>query len=57
MLTSVHPGVEVKRVKKATGWPLKVSPSLTTTEPPTERELGVLRDLQERTAAAHAGQD
>jgi glutaconate CoA-transferase subunit B len=53
-LTSVHPGVDVETVKKATGWPLKVSDSLKTTEPPTERELSVLRQLQERTAAAHA---
>ena len=55
-LTSVHPGVDVETVKKATGWPLKVSDSLKTTEPPTERELSVLRQLQERTAAAHAEQ-
>ena len=56
-LTSIHPGVDVERVKKATGWPLKISPSLKTTESPTARELGVLRELQERTAAAHAGND
>jgi glutaconate CoA-transferase subunit B len=55
-LTSVHPGVDVEQVKKATGWPLKVSTELTATAPPTERELGVLRDLQARTARAHAGQ-
>jgi glutaconate CoA-transferase subunit B len=55
-LTSIHPDVDLDTVKKATGWPLKVSDSLKTTEPPTERELGVLRDLQARTAAAHAGQ-
>jgi glutaconate CoA-transferase subunit B len=55
-LTSIHPGVEVERVKKATGWPLKVSAALATTEPPTARELEVLRDLQARTAQAHAGQ-
>jgi hypothetical protein len=28
-----------------------------TTPPPTETELTVLRDLQARTAKAHAGQD
>jgi glutaconate CoA-transferase, subunit B len=55
-LTSVHPGVDVDKVKKATGWPLKVSAALTTTEPPTAGELEVLRDLQARTARAHAGQ-
>ena len=55
-LTSVHPGVEVEKVKKATGWPLKVAAQVTTTAPPTAGELSVLRDLQERTARAHAGQ-
>ena len=25
-LTSIHPGVEVERVKQATGWPLKYPP-------------------------------
>jgi glutaconate CoA-transferase subunit B len=49
-LTSVHPGVSVDTVKEATGWPLKVAPAVETTSPPTERELHVLRDLQERTA-------
>jgi glutaconate CoA-transferase subunit B len=55
-LTSVHPGVEVEKVVKATGWPLKVAPELKTTEAPTGTELSVLRDLQARTARAHAGQ-
>src|SRR4030095_8233424 len=55
-LTSVHPGVTVDKVVAETGWPLKVAPQIHTTEPPTEKELAVLRDLQERTAKAHAGQ-
>jgi glutaconate CoA-transferase subunit B len=55
-LTSVHPGVEVEKVVKATGWPLKVAADVKTTEPPTQMELAVLRDLNERTARAHAGQ-
>ena len=55
-LTSVHPGVEVDKVVKATGWPLKVAAQVGTTEPPTAKELAVLRDLQARTAKAHAGQ-
>jgi glutaconate CoA-transferase subunit B len=55
-LTSVHPGVAVERVMDATGWPLKVAAELKTTPPPTVKELTVLRDLQERTAKAHAGQ-
>jgi glutaconate CoA-transferase subunit B len=54
-LTSVHPGVSVEKVVEATGWPLKVSPRLGTTAAPTEVELSVLRDLNERTARVHAG--
>ena len=55
-LTSVHPGVTADAVVAATGWPLKVAPQLETTAPPTAEELTVLRDLQARTARAHAGQ-
>jgi glutaconate CoA-transferase subunit B len=56
-LTSIHPTVTVEEVISATGWPLRVSPDLHTTPPPTERELAVLRDLNERTARAHRGQN
>jgi glutaconate CoA-transferase subunit B len=56
MLTSIHPGVTVEQAAAATGWPLKVATEVSTTPPPTERELAVLRDLQERTARAHARQ-
>ncbi len=49
-LTSIHPGITVEKVTEATGWPLKISPRLATTSAPTEVELGVLRDLNERTA-------
>jgi glutaconate CoA-transferase, subunit B len=55
-LTSLHPGVTVEQVKAATAWDLKVAETLETTPPPTENELAVLRDLNERTAIAHAGQ-
>jgi len=55
-LTSVHPGVSVEKVVKSTGWPLKVAAEVATTPPPTEIELRILRDLNERTARAHAGQ-
>jgi glutaconate CoA-transferase subunit B len=56
MLTSLHPGIAVEKAIKSTGWPLKVAANLGTTTPPTEIELSVLRDLNERTARAHAGQ-
>jgi glutaconate CoA-transferase subunit B len=54
-LTSVHPGVTVEKVIAETGWPLKVAPAVETTAAPTDQELAVLRDLQERTARAHSG--
>ena len=56
ILTSIHPGVVIEQVVVATGWPLKVAAEVQTTPPPTETELRVLRNLQERTALAHAGQ-
>jgi glutaconate CoA-transferase subunit B len=56
-LTSVHPGVTAEQVVAATGWPLKVAAEVKTTAAPTASELNVLRELQERTAKAHAGQD
>ena len=55
-LTSVHPGVTVEQVVAETGWPLKVAAQVNTTAEPTGKELAVLRDLNERTARAHAGQ-
>jgi glutaconate CoA-transferase subunit B len=54
-LTSLHPGITAEKVVASTGWPLKVAPQIHITEPPTETELTVLRDLYERTARAHAG--
>jgi len=55
-LVSVHPGVTVGQAVAATGWPLKVAPVVETTPEPTSLELSVLRDLNARTAKAHAGQ-
>jgi glutaconate CoA-transferase, subunit B len=45
-LTRVHPGVEVAEVRAATGWDLKVAEPVGVTEPPTEHELSLLRDLK-----------
>ena len=45
-LVSVHPGATAEQARAATGWPLAVSPSLTTTDPPSETELSVLRRLE-----------
>lgn len=55
-LTSVHPGITVEQVVAETGWSLKVAANVDVTATPTEQELAVLRDLNERTARAHAGQ-
>ncbi|HEV3152782.1 MAG TPA: CoA-transferase subunit beta [Candidatus Baltobacteraceae bacterium] len=53
-LTQLHPGVDVDRVRAATGWPLKVAEQLRVTPAPQAEILRVLRDLKARTAAAHA---
>lgn len=45
-LIHLHPGVTVEQARAATGWDLAVAPELTETEPPTERELAVLRRLE-----------
>ncbi len=45
-LRSVHPGVTIERVRRETGWPLKIARNIGETEAPTEEELQVLRALQ-----------
>ena len=42
-LTTNHPGVSVADIKNETGWPLRVSPDLTETAPPTPAELSAVR--------------
>jgi glutaconate CoA-transferase, subunit B len=44
-LTQVHEGVDAEQARAATGWPLRVADDLRTTETPTQRELGALREL------------
>lgn len=53
-LVAVHPGIEVDQVRASTGWDLRVQSDLEVSEPPTAAELRILRDLKERTEAAHA---
>lgn len=43
VLAAVHPGVSVEQACANTGWDLKISPELRTTDPITERELTILR--------------
>lgn len=51
-LVALHPGITVEQAREATGWELKAAEDLKRTDPPTERELEVLRDLHVRTEAA-----
>jgi glutaconate CoA-transferase subunit B len=45
-LTRIHPGVDVDTALKRSGWKLRVAADLGTTEPPSETELAVLRELE-----------
>lgn len=45
VMTALHPGRTVDEAIAATGWPLRVSPDLQTTAPPSEVELRALRML------------
>ena len=42
-LTSLHPGITAGQAQANTGWPLKLAPQLSTTRPPEEFELRILR--------------
>jgi glutaconate CoA-transferase subunit B len=50
VLTYVHAGVDAARVSAATGWELEIAAELRTSEPPTDEELGALRELLSRSA-------
>lgn len=56
-LTSIHPGVTLDQVKSSSGWDLQVSKDLTTSAPPSEEELTVLRNLKLMTAKSHQDQN
>jgi glutaconate CoA-transferase subunit B len=43
--TQLHPGVTAEQAREATGWDLKLAPDLNETEPPSDEELSVLREL------------
>ena len=44
ILTALHPGATPEQALANTGWPLKIAPSLRTTDPPTETELRLLHE-------------
>src|SRR5436305_9655760 len=46
VLTDLHPGITPEQAVAATGWALRVAPSLGRTAPPTDHELTTLRALQ-----------
>lgn len=52
-VVEIHPGVDPATIVKQTGWDVKFDDDCSVTAEPTEAELAVLRDLKERTAAAH----
>jgi glutaconate CoA-transferase subunit B len=45
-LTTLHPGVTADEAREATGWELRLADDVRTGEPPTPRELQVLRSLK-----------
>ncbi|MEJ2624903.1 MAG: CoA-transferase subunit beta [Pseudolabrys sp.] len=53
-VVSIHPGVTREQIQENTGWQVKFAAQVAETPPPTDNELKVLRDLQARTARAHA---
>jgi glutaconate CoA-transferase subunit B len=48
VLSSLHPGVTVEGVQAHTGWPLRVSPELERTLPPTPQELATIARFDPR---------
>ena len=52
-VVSIHPGVTREQIDANTCWPVRYAPSVVETPTPTPQELGVLRDLNARTARAH----
>jgi len=55
VVTALHPGVTREQVRQNTGWAVRLSSDVRETEPPARHELEALRDLNARTAQAHAG--
>jgi glutaconate CoA-transferase subunit B len=53
-LVARYEDVTVDGTRAATGWPLQVAERVHVVAPPTNDELRVLRELHERTRAAHS---
>ena len=54
VVESMHPGVTREMMAESVGWDITYAASKAETPPPTYDELDTLRDLQERSKAAHA---
>ncbi len=54
IVTSIHPGVTREQIQENTGWSVRYAAQVAETPVPTAQELGILRELQARTARAHA---
>lgn len=52
VLSHLHTGATLGDARAATGWPLRCDDDLETTDPPTSRELAVLRELEASRGAA-----
>jgi glutaconate CoA-transferase, subunit B len=52
-VASIHPGVTRQAIEAATGWPVRYGSQVATTDTPKAAELSALRELLQRTAAAH----
>jgi glutaconate CoA-transferase subunit B len=44
ILTSLHPGCTLEQVRINTGWDIRVSSDLQTTDEPTREELHIIRE-------------
>jgi glutaconate CoA-transferase, subunit B len=55
VLTHVHSGVSADDARAATGWELRVAPTLRETESPSPRELAALRALRHATRDGNGG--
>jgi glutaconate CoA-transferase subunit B len=53
VVTALQEGVTREKVAAATGWPVRFAQTLSTIDPPGEKELTVLRELEHRTLIAH----
>jgi glutaconate CoA-transferase subunit B len=54
-VTELYPGMTREKVEAECGWPVKFAATPAETRAPTGEELSVLRELHQRTNAAHGG--